>query len=163
MGALADGGSDEPIPAPSAPRSLLTRLLIPAVVGLLIWWVLPGVPHDQTVIFALGDGSTRVSQLEVHWEGTGSDHAGQVTLNFPSAPAAPPHASAATSAPTNAPDNTPNHTPTQIAHQFRLPDGEYSFRISARRTGVSNRRTEVTRRVTLDGNTLILRLEELTR
>lgn len=145
--------------APTTRRALYRRLLVLAAAGLLIWWVLPGVPHDQTVIFALGEQSARISQLDVHWERVGTDHAGQLTLNFPSAPAAPQGATDTTSAP-----RSPSwDTPSNVARQFRLADGEYSFHVSARRTGMSNGRTEVTRQVTLDGNTLILRLEELTR
>jgi hypothetical protein len=151
-------GNDAP-EAPSARQSLYVRLLVPAAVGVAIWWALPGVPHDQTVIFALGEHSDRVSQLEVHWEKVGSDHSGQLTLNFPSAPAATKPAIQTTSSPLVA----TRETPTNVVRQFRLADGEYSFRVSARRADVSNERTEVTRQVTLDGNTLILRLEELTR
>ena len=155
----SEGSAAERHAAPTTRQSLYRRLLVLGAAGLLIWWVLPGVPHDQTVIFALGDQSARVSQLEVHWEKLGTDHAGQLTLNFPSAPAAPQGATE----PTSALSSPSWDTPSNVARQFRLSDGEYSFRVSARRTGLSNGRTEVTRQVTLDGNTLILRLEELTR
>lgn len=177
-------GSDGADPAPAAAhRSIFTKLLVAAAAGLLIWWALPGVPREQTVIFALGPGSSRVSRLEIDWERTGTDHIGQVTLNFPSAQPLPSRAAGTTSeqveAPLPAPGNSDSaagalagaseisaaqsSAPESVVHHFRLADGEYSFRISARRTDLDSERTEVTRRVTLNGNTLILRLEELTR
>jgi hypothetical protein len=178
---VVEPSGDGEVTPTTARQSIYTKLLVAAAVGLLIWWALPGVPRDQTVIFALGEDSGRVSRLEIHWERVGTDHLGQVTLNFPGAPASPVRATGTTSAPEGAPppdprDGSPRDgavasasqsstrpTPQRIVHHFRLADGEYSFRISARRTGVANEQTEVTRRVTLNGNTLILRLEELTR
>lgn len=172
---MNEPSGDEPEPARP---SIYTKLLVAAAVAAIIWWALPGVPREQTVIFALGEDSGLVSRLEVHWERVGTDHVGQVTLNFPSAPAPPQAAGGTTSEPEEAPppgsgdrsarDGAPvgafqSSTPQRIVHRFRLADGEYSFRISARRTGVADERTEVMRQVTLNGNTLILRLEELTR
>jgi hypothetical protein len=47
--------------------------------------------------------------------------------------------------------------------QFRLANGDYEFRVAARLHAEAVERTEVTRRVTLEGNTVTLRLEELTQ
>jgi hypothetical protein len=47
--------------------------------------------------------------------------------------------------------------------QFRLANGEYEFRVAARLRTEAVERTEVTRRVTLEGNAVTLRLEELTQ
>lgn len=104
---------------------------------LIGWRLLPHVPHDQTVIFALGDGAERIRQLEVQWRAEGRDHEGRLVLNFPVPPAA------------------------RVARQFRLAHGDYEFRVSARSD--AGERTEATRRVTLEGNTVTLRLEELTQ
>lgn len=146
--------------APSARRSVYVRLLMTAVAALVVWRVLPGVPRDQTVVFALGDGSRRVAQLDVQWERRGTEHVGQLTLNFPrSAPAGTAGAGEATSA--QAPSL--HDTPARIVRQLRLAEGEYDFHVSARLGAVGGERTEVTRRVTLEGNTVTLRLEELTR
>lgn len=113
--------------------------------GFVIWQLLPALPRDQTVIFALGPDSDRLAQLEVHWEATSgesSEHEGSVTLNFP--------------APTR-----DEPTPERIVRQFRLVDGRYVFRVSGVHRGGVARRTELTRQVTLDGNAVTLRLEEL--
>jgi hypothetical protein len=154
---LIEPSGDAELEPPPARQSIYKKLLVAAAVGLIIWWALPGVPRDQTIIFALGEDSSLVSRLEIHWERAGTDHSGQVTLNFPSAPASPERSGGTTSEP-----EEPS-APRSIVHHFRLADGEYSFRISARRTGVADERTEVIRQVTLNGNTLILHLEELTR
>lgn len=144
------------------------RLLTPLAVGLLVWKVVPGIPREQTVIFALGEHSELVTQLDVQWESLESAHVGQLTLNFPVGAALPegnPPSSPRGGA--RIPAALASRAPARIVRQFRLPDGEYSFQISARRhasiEGASNQRTEVTRRVTLDGNPLTLRLDELTR
>jgi hypothetical protein len=131
----------EPNEAPPTPRLRFAykRVLIAAGVALLAWQLLPHVPHDQTVIFALGQGSAQISQLEVLWEAEGRDHEGRLVLNFP-APA-----------------------PERVARQFRLADGEYQFRVVAHRGTEKGERTEATRRVMLEGNTVTLRLEELTQ
>ena len=105
---------------------------------LIGWRLLPRVPHDQTVIFALGNGAERVRQLEVQWRAEGQDHEGRLVLNFPSPPTA------------------------RVARQFRLAHGDYEFRVTAHLRSESDDRAEVTRRVTLEGNTVTLRLEELT-
>jgi hypothetical protein len=103
------------------------------------WRLLPIVPREQNVIFALGDGSGRVAQLEVQWQAEGQDHEGRLVLNFP----APP--------------------PDRVVRQFRLAQGQYEFRVIARLRSEKGERTQAIRRVTLDGNTVTLRLEELTR
>jgi hypothetical protein len=138
------GATDGPRELP-ARRSPYIRILIGAAIGLVIWLLLPQLPRDQTVIFALGPASERLAQLEVQWESVGSEsreHEGSVTLNFP--------------APTS-----DEPTPERVVRQFRLIDGEYVFRVSAVRRGEVAQRTEVTRQVTLDGNAVTLRLEEL--
>lgn len=127
-------------------RSPLVRILIGALIALLIWALLPQLPRDQTVILALGPESERLSQLNLHWEtaeGESSEHTGSLTLNFPPPGAGQP-------------------TPERIVRQFRLIHGEYVFQVSGVRRDAPARRTEVTRRVTLDGTTVTLRLEELT-
>lgn len=136
--------TDEP-PGLPARRSPYTRILIGLAIGCVIWVMLPRLPRDQTVIFALGPESERLSQLEVQWEAVGgesSEHEGSVTLNFPA----------------STPDG---RTPERVVRQFRLVDGEYVFRVSAVRRGERAERTEVTRQVTLDGSTVTLRLEDL--
>jgi hypothetical protein len=138
------GPTDEAGELP-ARRSPYIRILIGVTIGLVIWLLLPQLPRDQTVIFALGPDSERLARLDVQWETVGSEsseHEGSVTLNFP--------------APT--PDEP---TPERVVRQFRLVDGEYVFRVSGVRRGEVAQRTEVTRQVTLDGNAVTLRLEEL--
>lgn len=128
-----------------ARRSPYIRILIGAAIGLIIWLLLPRLPRDQTVIFALGRDSERLARLDVQWESVGSgsrEHEGSVTLNFP--------------APTS-----DEPTPERVVRQFRLVDGEYVFRVSGVRRGEVAQRTEVTRQVTLDGSAVTLRLEEL--
>jgi hypothetical protein len=134
----------EPLELP-ARRSPYIRILIGLAIGLVIWLLLPRLPRDQTVIFALGPDSERLAQLDVHWESVGSEsseHEGSVTLNFPAPTSGKP-------------------TPERVVRQFRLVDGEYVFRVSGVRRGEVAQRTEVTRQVTLDGNAVTLRLEEL--
>jgi hypothetical protein len=103
----------------------------------LVWAVLPEVPHDQTIVFELGGSAASVEQLDVHWQSRASDHEGKLTLNFP----AP--------------------TPGRVVRQFRMTDGPYAFRITAQHRDAIRNRTEVVRRVTLDGNSLTLHLDEL--
>jgi len=108
-------------------------------VALLGWQLLPHVPHEQTVIFALGEGAAKISRLEVVWEAEGQAGEGRLVLNFPAPPA------------------------ERLARQFHLANGDYEFRVAARLRSGAVERTEVTRRVTLEGNTVTLRLEELTQ
>ena len=131
----------KPDEAPRAPRlsSAYKRVLLVIGAMLIGWRLLPLVPHDQNVIFALGDDAGRVEQLEVQWRAEGQDHEGRLVLNFPGPP------------------------PARVARQFRLAHGDYEFRVSARLRSEKGERTEATRRVTLEGNTVTLRLEELTR
>ena len=110
-----------------------------AGVALLAWQLLPHVPHDQTVIFALGGGAAKISQIEVLWEAEGQPGEGRLVLTFPTPP------------------------PERLVRQFRLANGEYEFRVAARLRSEAVERTEVTRRVTLEGNAVTLRLEELTQ
>jgi hypothetical protein len=138
---LAPTGA-EPLGQPRdlpARRSPFLKLLIAAGVSLLLWVLLPHLPQDQTLIFVLGEHANRVAQLDVQWEAVGKDHEGSLTLNFP----------------------TP--TPERVVRQFRLSNGEYVFRVTALRRDAQTPRTEVSRRVTLDGNTSSVRLEELTQ
>ena len=151
---LAPG--DDPLAEESAEsparRSISTKLLIGGLAALLAWWVLPRVPHDQTIVFDLGENAARVSQLEVHWRALGggdegrvaepssddgAEHEGQLTLNFP------------------------EPTPERVVRQFRMTDGAYAFRITAFHRDAFRNRTEVVRQVTLDGNSLTLHLDEL--
>ncbi|HKO91632.1 MAG TPA: hypothetical protein VJU61_10790 [Polyangiaceae bacterium] len=115
------------------------RLLVGAAVAAGGWALLPNIPHDQTVIFALGRDAAQLSQLEVLWEAEGQEHEGRLLLNFEAAP------------------------PDHVVRQFRLADGEYEFRVAARRRDGASERTEVTRRVRLEGSTVTLRCEELTQ
>lgn len=136
--------TDEPAELP-ARRSPYIRILIGVAIGLVIWILLPRLPREQTVIFALGPNSHKLSRLDVEWEALGGEspeHEGSLTLNFPApTPEAP--------------------TPERVVRQFRLVDGEYVFRVSGVRRREVAQRTEVTRQVTLDGNAVTLRLEEL--
>jgi len=120
-------------------RVAYTRVLVAAGVALLGWQLVSHVPHEQTVVFALGEGATRVSRLEIVWEAEGQAGEGRLVLNFPTPP------------------------PERLVRQFRLANGEYDFRVAARVRSEALERTEVTRRVTLEGNTVTLRLEELTQ
>jgi hypothetical protein len=126
-------------PRPPRVRSAYTRILVAAGVALLAWQLVPHVPHDQTVIFALGKGSAQVAQLEVLWKAEGQLAEGRLVLNFPSS------------------------APERVVRQFRLANGEYEFRVAARLRSERVEQTEVTRRVTLEGNAVTLRLEELTQ
>jgi hypothetical protein len=129
---LADDSAESP-----ARRSPYGKLLVGVVLAVVVAWLVPKVPHDQTVVFELGENAASVSQLDVHWESeTGADE-GKLTLNFP----AP--------------------TPERVVRQFRMTDGPYAFRITAHRRDAIRNRTEVVRRVTLDGNSLTLHLDEL--
>jgi hypothetical protein len=125
-------------PAPRH-RSPYLRLLVAGGIALSGWLLLPHVPHDQTVIFDLGPGAARLAKLEVSWEAEAMDHQGRLLLNFPS-PA-----------------------PARLAQQFRLADGDYEFRLSATQRAATAERTEVTRRIKLEGSTVTLRVEELTQ
>ena len=139
-GDLSSGGV--PLGAALAkPRfgAVYKRLLVGAAVAALGWALLPHIPQDQTVIFALGRDAAKLSQLEVLWEAEGQEHEGRLLLNFDSA------------------------TPDHVVRQFRLADGEYEFRVAARRRDGSGGRTEVSRRVRLEGSTVTLRCEELTQ
>ena len=129
---LADGSAESP-----ARRSPYTKLAFGVVAAGLAVWLVPQVPHDQTIVFDLGQGAASVSQLDVHWEDESSEHEGKLTLNFP----AP--------------------TPERVVRQFRMTDGAYAFRITAQHRDAIRNRTEVVRRVTLDGNSLTLHLDEL--
>jgi hypothetical protein len=113
--------------------------VIAAGVSLLLWVLLPHLPQDQTLIFVLGERADRIAQLDVEWEAIGKDHEGSLTLNFP----------------------VP--TPERVVRQFRLTQGEYVFRVRARRRNAPTEQTEISRRATLDGNTVSIRLEELTQ
>lgn len=126
---------------PAKPRfgTVYKRLLVGAAVAALGWAVLPKLPHEQTVVFALGRDVAQLSQLEVLWEAEGQDHEGRLLLNF---------------------DSTP---PDHVVRQFRLADGEYEFRVAARWRDRASERTEVIRRVRLEGSTVTLRCEELTQ
>jgi hypothetical protein len=139
-GDLPPGGvPPDASPAKSRFGAVYRRLLVGAAVAALGWAVLPKLPHEQTVIFALGRDAAKLSQLEVLWETEGQDHQGRLLLNF---------------------DSTP---PDHVVRQFRLADGEYEFRVAARWRDTASERTEVTRRVRLEGSTVTLRCEELTQ
>jgi hypothetical protein len=130
----------EPLPDPPetpARRSPYARVLVGAVVAILVWQLVPGVPHDQTLILSLGSRAVHVARLDVSWEASAGGHEGGFTLNFPSQP------------------------PERVSRRLRLADGPYVFRVSAERKDAGERRTEVTRQVTLDGSTVTLRIEEL--
>jgi hypothetical protein len=151
---LADESAESP-----ARRSPYAKLLIGGLVAALVWWVLPRVPHDQTIVFDLGKNAASVSQLEVHWHALGdtadriggdtpagedraepedtAEHEGKLILNFP----AP--------------------TPERVVRQFRMTDGAYAFRITAFHRDAFRNRTEAVRQVTLEGNSLTLHLDEL--
>lgn len=118
-------------------RSRYWKLLAGGLAAALVAWLLPQLPHDQTVVFELGAGAASVSQLDVHWQAEDGDDEGNVTLNFP----AP--------------------TPGRVVRQLRMKDGRYAFRITAKHRDAIRNRTEVVRRVTLDGNSLTLNLDEL--
>jgi hypothetical protein len=132
--------NDEPAgdsPESPARRSIVTRLLIGAALAALFASLLPAVPHDQTIVFELGERASDVSSLEVLWEAEGGEHEGKVVLNFP----AP--------------------TPERVVRQFRMTDGSYAFRITAVHRDATRSRTELVRQVRLDGNSITLRLDEL--
>jgi hypothetical protein len=129
----ADDGSAEP----PARRSPYVRVLVGGAMAALVWAVLPAVPHDQTIVFELGEAAASVERLDVHWQSRASDHEGNLTLNFP----AP--------------------TPGRVVRQFRMTDGPYAFRITALHRDALRSRTEAVRQVTLDGNSLTLNLDEL--
>ena len=117
--------------------SLNCSTVVVWITAALVAWLLPQLPHDQTVVFELGVGAASVSQLDVHWQAEDGDDEGNVTLNFP----AP--------------------TPGRVVRQLRMKDGRYAFRITAKHRDAIRNRTEVVRRVTLDGNSLTLNLDEL--
>jgi hypothetical protein len=130
------GDDHEPSGAP-AHRSPYLRLLVGAGVAALVWQLLPNVPRDQTVVFVLGNQASTVARLDVSWELAEGGHEGGFTLNFPS-PA-----------------------PERVVRQLRLAEGEYVFHVSAARREAAERRTELTRQVTLSGDAVTLRIEDL--
>jgi hypothetical protein len=127
-----DGSAESP-----ARRPIYTRLLIGAAVAALFWLLSPRLPHDQTVAFELGERAQNIASLDVQWESANGEHEGKLTLNFP----AP--------------------TPVRVVRQFRMKDGDYAFRITAVHRDATPSRTELLRQVTLDGNNITLRLDEL--
>lgn len=129
---LADDSAESP-----ARRWPYVRVAFGVVAAALAAWLLPQVPHDQTIVFDLGASAVSVSQLDVHWQEEDGEHEGKLTMNFP----AP--------------------TPERVVRQFRMTDGAYAFRITAQHRDAIRNRTEVVRRVTLDGNSLTLHLDEL--
>jgi hypothetical protein len=129
---LADDSAESP-----ARRSPYAKLFLGVVLAALVAWLLPKVPHDQTIVFELGQNAASVARLDVYWEAENAEHEGKLTLNFP----AP--------------------TPERVVRQFRMTDGPYAFRITAQHRDAIRNRTEVVRRVTLDGNSLTLHLDEL--
>jgi hypothetical protein len=136
---LAPSGDPSTDDSPESParRPIYTRLLIGAAVAGLFWLLSPRLPHDQTLVFELGEHAADISSLDVQWESESGEHEGKLTLNFP----AP--------------------TPGRVVRQFRMIDGDYAFRITAVHRDATQRRTELVRQVTLDGNNITLRLDEL--
>jgi hypothetical protein len=136
---LAPGGDPAKDESPEAParRPIYVRLLIGAAVAGLFWALSPHLPHDQTLVFELGEHAANVGSLDVQWESASGEHEGKLTLNFP----AP--------------------TPGRVVRQFRMTDGDYAFRITAVHRDATQSRTELVRQVTLDGNNITLRLDEL--
>jgi hypothetical protein len=149
-------GDDHLADESPARRSLYRKLLIGGLVAVIVWWVLPQVPHDQTIVFDLGENASSVSQLEVHWHalGEGDDRAGDDTPERADAAEAGEHEGKLTL-------NFPAPTPERVVRQFRMTDGAYAFRITAFHRDAFRNRTEVVRQVTLDGNSLTLHLDEL--
>jgi hypothetical protein len=129
---LADDSAESP-----ALRLPYAKAVLGVVLAGLAAWVLPQVPHDQTIVFDLGKSAASVSQLDVHWQAEDDEREGKLTLNFP----AP--------------------TPERVVRQFRMTDGAYAFRITAQYRAANRNRTELVRRVTLDCNSLTLHLDEL--
>jgi hypothetical protein len=136
---LAPRGSEPAEDSSESParRSIIKRLIIGGAAAAVVALLLPAAPHDQTIIFELGERAINVSSLEVLWEEAGSEHEGKVVLNFP----AP--------------------TPERVVRQFRMTDGSYAFRITAVHRDATQSRTELVRQVRLDGNSITLRLDEL--
>jgi hypothetical protein len=131
-----DQPTDDSAASP-ARRPLYSRLLVGAAVAGLFWLLAPRLPHDQTVVFELGEHARDIGRLDVQWESASGEHEGKLTLNFP----AP--------------------TPERVVRQFRMTDGDYAFRITAVHRDATPSRTELVRQVTLDGNNITLRLDEL--
>jgi hypothetical protein len=157
---LADESAESP-----ARRSPYAKLLIGGLVAALVWWVLPRVPHDQTIVFDLGKNAASVSQLEVHWHALG-DAAERTGGDTPEGEDTAPHED--TAEPEDAAEhegklvlNFPAPTPERVVRQFRMTDGAYAFRITAFHRDPFRNRTEAVRQVTLDGNSLTLHLDEL--
>jgi hypothetical protein len=128
------------------PIRILPRLALGVGAALLVWVLLPGVPREQTLLLALGACAPRIVELSLGWKSLAHGHEGGLTLH---------HRSGA---------------PERIARQLRLVDGDYHVSVSARLRAPAGRdpgqsagseRTETTRRVTLEGNTVTLRLPEL--
>jgi hypothetical protein len=136
LAASGDPPTEGPAQSP-ARRPLYSRLLIGAAVAGLFWLLSPRLPHDQTVAFELGERARDIASLDIQWESANGEHEGKLTLNFP----AP--------------------TPERVVRQFRMTDGDYAFRITAVHRDATPSRTELVRQVTLDGNNITLRLDEL--
>lgn len=136
---LAPRDDDAPSDSAESParRGPYAKLVIGAACAAFFAWISPQLPHDQTIVFELGKNAASVSQLDVHWREEDGEHEGKLTLNFP-----PP-------------------TPERVVRQFRMTEGAYAFRITAQHRAAIRNRTEVVRRVTLDGNSLTLHLDEL--
>lgn len=91
-------------------RRHVPRLLLVVGVAIAAAIVAPSLPHDQTLVFRLGEGVQPVRKLSATWTRAGQDEpAGGVTLRFA------------------------DHAPASVRHKLRLRNGSYLLTIDLER------------------------------
>jgi hypothetical protein len=109
-------------------RSLVARLLLPAAALAVAAVLSREWPEPQTVHHVLGDGATRVQEVDARWEkGQGPDDVlREATFHY-----------------------APGQAPRVVTHEPRLANGEYTVEIEI--TAQNDQRSTVTRHVLLAG------------
>lgn len=121
---------------PSLARRLLPKLLLGAGVLLAAGILMPAWPRDQLLVFDVGEvGVERLDATLRAEDGSGAESG--VTLNFPSA------------------------SPARIPYRLSAPNGRYALELTlTRRTTAGPTVTTLSRRVTLSGDEIVVRLSE---
>jgi hypothetical protein len=109
-------------------RKRLLRLLLLGAALVVAMLIARHWPKEQTVHYVLGDGATRVEEVDARWaEGRSSeDWTREATFRY-----------------------APGQAPRIVTHEPRLPDGDYTVEIEI--ASASAARNVVRRNVTLTG------------